>query len=126
MTEVIFCYSSSLTVPLLLLQIGVICIVVKTALQYEIMNKRIKEFYKRIASGLKQEYQETKDIPKNIKNKNYKEVKQQVADLGKMAFIVSVWILPAGAILSGFIMKLSKRMRPSSFQNKDEKNKKKE
>jgi len=84
------------------------------------MKRRVKKFFSTIASGLKQEYQETKDIPKHMKNGNYKEVKQQFADLGKMAFIVSVWILPAGAILSGFIMKLSNKMRPTSFQKKDE------
>ena len=83
------------------------------------MKKKLKELSKKIGSGLKQEYQETKDIPKHIKNGNYKEVKQQVADLGKMAFIVIIWILPAGAIISGFIMKLSHKIRPTAFQVKE-------
>jgi len=83
------------------------------------MKKKIKEFTKKIGSGLKQEYQETKDIPKHIKNGNYKAVKQQVADLGKMAFIVIIWILPAGAIISGFVMKLSNKIRPTAFQVKE-------
>jgi hypothetical protein len=83
------------------------------------MKNKIEEFFKKIGAGLQQEYQETKDIPKHLKNRNYKEVRQQVADIGKMAFIVTVWILPAGAILSGFIMKLSNKMRPTSFQKKD-------
>ena len=85
------------------------------------MIKKIKEFKEKIGSGLKQEYQETKDIPKHIKNGNYKEVKQQFADIGKMAFIVTIWILPAGAIISGFIMKLSNKMRPTAFQKKNDK-----
>lgn len=85
------------------------------------MIKKIKEFKEKISSGLKQEYQETKDIPKHIKNGNYKEVKQQFADIGKMAFIVTIWILPAGAIISGFIMKLSNKMRPTAFQKKNDK-----
>jgi Tfp pilus assembly protein PilO len=84
------------------------------------MKKKIKEFTEKIGAGLKQEYQETKDIPKHIKNGNYKEVGQQVADIGKMAFIVTIWILPAGAIISGFIMKLSNTMRPTSFQVKED------
>ncbi|NPA59106.1 MAG: hypothetical protein GXO30_01360 [Epsilonproteobacteria bacterium] len=85
------------------------------------MKKKIKEFTKKFSSGLKQEYQETKDIPKHIKNGNYKEARQQIADIGKMAFIISVWILPAGAIISGFIMKLSNKIKPTAFQTKEEK-----
>jgi hypothetical protein len=84
------------------------------------MKKKIKELSIKIGSGLKQEYQETKDIPKHIKNGNYKEVRQQFVDIGKMAFIVIIWILPAGAFISGFIMKLSNKIRPTSFQKKDE------
>jgi len=82
------------------------------------MKKRFKAFHKKIELGLKQEYQETKDIPKHIKNGNYKEVRQQIFDLGKMAFIVTIWILPAGAIVSGFLMKIFKKLRPTSFQEK--------
>nr|WP_275716931.1 hypothetical protein [Sulfurimonas sp. SAG-AH-194-L11] len=69
------------------------------------MKKKFKEFTDKVSSGLKQEYQETKDIPMHIKNGSYKEAGQQAADIGKMAFIVSIWILPAGAIISGLIMK---------------------
>ena len=83
------------------------------------MKKRLKDFTKKIGSGLKQEYQETKDIPHHIKNGNFKEVKQQIADLGKMVFIVFIWILPAGAVISGFIMKLSHKIRPTAFQVKE-------
>ncbi|NPA59651.1 MAG: hypothetical protein GXO30_04205 [Epsilonproteobacteria bacterium] len=88
-------------------------------IQLEIMKKKIKEFRNKIGSGLKQEYQETKDIPKHIKNGNYKEAGKQIFDIGKMAFIVTIWILPAGAIISSFIMKLFNGIRPSSFQDKD-------
>lgn len=81
------------------------------------MKKKFKEFKDKISTGLKQEYQETKDIPMHIKNGNYKEAGQQVTDIGKMVFIVSIWILPAGAIISGFIMKFSNKMRPTAFQD---------
>ena len=87
------------------------------------MKTKIKKFTEKIGSGLKQEYQETKDIPKHIKSGNYKEVHQQVADLGKMFVIVFVWILPAGAIISGFIMKFSNKMRPTAFQEEKKHNK---
>ncbi len=80
------------------------------------MKKKIKEFTKKISSGLKQEYQETKDIPKHIKNGNFKEVTQQVADIGKMALLVSIWILPAGAIVSSFLIKISNKIKPTAFQ----------
>ncbi len=89
-------------------------------LELQIMKEKIKAFRKNIGSGLKQEYQETKDIPMHIKNGNFKEAKQQIADLGKMIIIASVWILPAGVIISGFILKVSKKMRPTAFQ-KDKK-----
>jgi len=81
------------------------------------MKKKIKAFSKKFGSGLKQEYQETKDIPKHIKNGNFKEVKQQVVDIGKMFTIAFIWVLPAGAIISGFIMKYSNKMRPTSFRD---------
>jgi len=80
------------------------------------MKKRLKAFSTKIGSGLKQELKETKDIPKHLKEGNYKEVKQQVADLGKMVIIAFIWVLPAGAIISGFVMKFSKRMRPTAFR----------
>jgi len=60
-----------------------------------------------------------KSYSKHIKNGNYKEAKQQVADLGKMAVIGFVWILPAGAVISGFIMKFSDKMRPTAFQKEE-------
>jgi len=91
-------------------------------IQLQIMKKKIKNFQRKISSGLKQEYQETKDIPKHIKNGNYKEALQQVGDIGKMAFIVTIWILPAGAIISGFLMKLFHNIRPSSFQKNSKNN----
>ena len=87
-------------------------------IQLCIMKVKLKAFIKKIGSGLKQEYQETKDIPKHIKSGNFKEVGQQVADLGKMLIIAFVWVLPAGAVISGFIMKYSHKMRPTSFQKK--------
>ena len=87
--------------------------------QLQRMKAKIKAFSKKIGSGLKQEYQETKDIPKHIKNGNFKEVKQQVADLGKMVFIACIWVLPAGAVASGFLMKFSNKIRPTAFQKED-------
>jgi ABC-type Fe3+ transport system permease subunit len=83
------------------------------------MKQKLRAFTKKIGSGLKQEYQETKDISKHIKEGNYKEASQQVADIGKMVFIVFIWILPAGAVMSGFIMKFSNKLRPTAFQEEE-------
>jgi hypothetical protein len=91
-------------------------------LQYRIMKKKLKVFTKKIASGLKTEYQETKEIPKHLKNRNFKEATQQIADIGKMAFIALIWILPAGAFISGFIVKFSSKIRPSAFQDTNSEN----
>jgi len=78
--------------------------------------EKIKNFSIKIGGGLKQEYHETKQIPKHIQKGNFKEAAQQVGDIGKMVFIALVWILPAGVIVSSFIVKFSKKIRPSAFQ----------
>lgn len=70
--------------------------------------------------GLKQEYEETKDIPKHIKNKDYKKAAEQVGDIGKMTFLSTLWVLPGGGILSGLLLKYFKKIRPSAFRE-DEK-----
>jgi len=70
--------------------------------------------------GLKQEYKETKDIPKHIKNKEYKKAAEQVGDIGKMTFLSTLWVLPGGGVLSGVLVKYFKKMRPSAFR--DDKN----
>jgi len=84
------------------------------------MITKVKKFTKKIGKGLKQEYHETIKIPSHLKNKEYKEAANQIADVGKMAFIATVWILPAGAIISGFIMKYSTKIRPSAFMDKED------
>jgi hypothetical protein len=80
------------------------------------VKQKIRHFAKQIGAGLKQEYEETKQIPHHIKKRDFKAVKQQIGDIGKMIVIAFVWVLPAGAILSGFIVKFSQKMRPSAFQ----------
>ncbi len=72
-----------------------------------------------LKDGLHQEWRETGDIPKHIKNRNFKDVIAQITDIFRMIFITILWILPGGAILSGFIVKLFKGIRPSAFREKD-------
>jgi len=38
-----------------------------------------------------------------------------------MTFLSVLWILPGGGILSGVLLKFSKKIRPSSFMKKEEK-----
>ena len=84
------------------------------------MIHKLKKFSKKIGHGLKQEYKETKEIPKNIKNKEYKKAAQQVGDLGRMTFLSILWVLPGGGILSATLVKFSKKFRPSAFRKEDE------
>ena len=67
------------------------------------MKERIKRFSKKIGSGLKQEYIETKQIPYHLKKGNIKEAAKQFGDIGKMVFIAFVWFFLSG-------IKISKRM----------------
>ena len=80
------------------------------------MIHKLKKFSKRVGHGLKQEYKETKDIPKHIKNKEYKKAAEQVGDIGKMTFLSTLWVLPGGGVLSGVLVKYFKKMRPSAFR----------
>jgi len=81
------------------------------------VKQKIKNFTTNIRRGLKQEYHETKAIPRHLKERNFKEAFVQIGDLGKMSFLGLLWILPAGSIVSGFIMKYSKKIRPTAFQD---------
>jgi len=87
------------------------------------MLKKIRKFTKHLSKGLKQELRETADIPKNIKQKEYKKAVEQVGDIGKMTFLSFLWVLPGGGVLSGILVKFSKKIRPSAFR-KEEKEKK--
>jgi len=69
--------------------------------------------------GLKLEYKEIKDIPKHIKNREYKKAAEQVGDIGKMTFLSVLWILPGGGVVSGIIVKFFKKMQPSAFMEEE-------
>ncbi len=73
--------------------------------------------------GLKQEYKETKEIPKHIKNREYKKAIEQIGDITKMTFLSVLWVLPGGSVVSATIVKVFKKMRPSAFRD-DESEKK--
>jgi hypothetical protein len=82
---------------------------------YKNMKKKLKQFTQKLGTGLKQELSETRQIPGQIRKGNLKEAGKQIGDIGRMIVIAAVWVLPAGAIISGFIVKYSKKIRPSAF-----------
>ena len=82
------------------------------------MKKRIhkfKKFSRRIGKGLHIEMKETIDIPKHIKNREYKKAGAQVVDIFKMAGLTVVWVIPGGAVITAMIVKFSHKARPSAF-----------
>ena len=76
---------------------------------------RFRKFSRRIGRGLHVELKETIEIPKLLKNKEYKKAGAQVLDIGKMAGLTVVWIVPGGAVLTAVILKFSHKARPSAF-----------
>ncbi len=83
------------------------------------MIHKLKQFSKKMHHGLKQEYQETKDIPKHIKNREYKKAAEQLGDITKMTFLSALWVLPGGGVVSAMLIKVFKNIRPSAFREKD-------
>ena len=86
------------------------------------MLHKLKRFTKKLSHGIKQELQETKEIPKHIQSKHYKKAAEQIGDIGKMTFLSFLWILPGGGILSATLVKFSEKFRPSAFKDKKNKN----
>ena len=76
---------------------------------------RFRKFSRRIGRGLHIELKETIEIPKLLKNKEYKKAGAQVLDIGKMLGLTVVWVVPGGAVLTAVILKFSHKARPSAF-----------
>jgi len=84
------------------------------------MKKRyqnFKSFAKSLGRGMAIEWQETKEIPMLLWQKEYKKAGTQVVDICKMAALGIVWIIPGGAVLTAMIVRFSCKIRPSAFQN---------
>jgi len=62
------------------------------------------------------EWKETVEIPKLLKNKEYKKAGHQVLDIFKMTGLGIVWVVPGGAVLTAVIIKFSHKARPSAFR----------
>jgi hypothetical protein len=81
--------------------------------------RRFRTFSRRIGRGLHVEWKETIEIPKLLKNKEYKKAGEQILDICKMGTLTVVWIIPGGAVLTVLILKFSHKARPSAFHIKD-------
>ena len=80
---------------------------------------RFNKFSKMIGRGLYVEWKETIEVPRHIKNKEYKKAADQVLDIGKMVGLGVVWIIPGGAAITTVIVKFSHKARPSAFRPDD-------
>lgn len=90
------------------------------------MKKHVRKFTKfsnTIGKGLHVEFKETIEIPKLIKNKEYKKAGSQVGDIFKMVGLTIIWVVPGGAVITAMILKFSHKARPSAFHPKEENSK---
>jgi len=85
--------------------------------------RKFTNFSRTIGNGLYVELKETIDIPKHIKNKDYKKAAIQVGDIFKMAGLTIIWVVPGGAVITAMILKFSHKARPSAFHPIEEKSK---
>ena len=83
--------------------------------------QRFRKFSRTIGRGLHVELKETIEIPKLLKNREYKRAGAQVLDIAKMVGLTVVWIVPGGAVLTAVILKFSYKARPSAFHPVEEK-----
>ena len=81
-----------------------------------------KTFTRRLGKGMYVEWHETKDIPSLIKKGHYAKAGAQVVDICKMAGLAVIWVIPGGAVITAYIVKVSHKARPSAFRGgeKDE------
>ena len=80
--------------------------------------RKFRTFTRRIGRGLHVEWKETVEIPKLLKNKEYKKAAEQVLDICKMVSLTVIWVIPGGAVITAIILKFSHKARPSAFHVK--------
>ena len=75
--------------------------------------------WRHLKKGIYIEWQETKEIPSLLLKREYRKAGAQVVDICKMAGLGIIWVIPGGAVLTAFIVKVSHKARPSAFQDED-------
>ena len=83
--------------------------------------RKFRTFSRRIGRGLHVEWKETIEIPKLLREKEFKKAGEQVLDICKMGTLTVIWVIPGGAVLTAMILKFSHKVRPSAFKIKDKK-----
>ena len=83
--------------------------------------RKFRTFSRRIGRGLYVEWKETVEIPKLLKDKEFKKAGEQVLDICKMGTLTAIWVIPGGAVLTAMILKFSHQARPSAFHTKKKK-----
>ena len=86
--------------------------------------RKFRTFSRRIGRGLHVEWRETVEIPKLLKEKEFKKAAEQVFDICKMAGLTVVWVIPGGAVLTAIILKFTHKARPTAFRNSEDAEKK--
>jgi len=84
--------------------------------------RKFRTFSRRIGRGLHVEWKETIEIPKLLKDKEFKKAGEQVLDICKMGTLTVIWVIPGGAVLTALILKFSHKARPSAFHTPEKKN----
>jgi len=81
--------------------------------------RKFRTFSRKIGRGLHVEWKETIEIPKLLKDKEFKKAGEQVLDICKMGTLTVIWVIPGGAVLIAVILRFSHKARPSAFNIKD-------
>jgi hypothetical protein len=80
--------------------------------------QRFRAFADGLKHGMKVEWHETRAVPGQLLRGEFRKAGEQVADLGRMSFLALLWILPGGAVISAFVVKVFHRIRPSAFRRR--------
>lgn len=82
--------------------------------------RKLVVFVEKMKRGLHIEYRETVEIPTLLKQREYKKAGAQVLDIVKMSGLVVLWAVPGGGFVVAAVLKVSRKIRPSAFQNNRE------
>ena len=79
--------------------------------------RKLIVFVERMKRGLHIEYKETVEIPTLLREREYKKAGAQLLDIVKMSGLVVLWAVPGGGFVTAAVLKVSRRIRPSAFQD---------
>jgi hypothetical protein len=80
--------------------------------------RKLVVFVERMRRGLHIEYRETVEIPTLLRRREYKRAGAQMLDIVKMSGLVVLWAVPGGGFVVAAVLKVSRKIRPSAFQER--------